>query len=311
MGKYMDKQIRENQAKAKESDKGKIKYFSKCFSFHILTIFLLLFFSATIPAHAENETKSFFFELTVDGKEEKRVEPGDIITVVLKLKRTDSSEPYTMYAMQDEIRYDSTFFELVEGSAILNNGIVSTDIGMIDRYREFYMNYLSMSGGNQWEENMLIGSFQLKVIGTSGVTKITNEDYLVSVMDGSDRYRCEANEITVILSSECTVSFETNGGSEIEDQVIRYGEKIPLPVETKREGYELEGWYKDIHLKERWDFDKDTVEGNLMLYAKWIVNQEGNKNDANKPLIDWWLWTILLVVIILFFIWRKKKKRSR
>lgn len=139
-------------------------------------------FSMAIPLIilAEDKSMSFIFDLTVDGQNTKEVKNGDIITVALKLHRTDLPEFYTMYAMQDEIRYDSSFFEVVEDSAILENGITTTDIAMVDRYREFYMNYLSMSGGAQWDSDMLIGSIQLRVIGESGVTRITNQDYLVS-----------------------------------------------------------------------------------------------------------------------------------
>ena len=220
---------------------------------------------------AANDDMTFFFDLTVDGKDTKEVQTGDIITVVLRLKRTDASEAYQMYAMQDEIRYDSTFLELVEGSAVLGSGIASTDIAMVDQYREFYMNYLSMSGGENWNADTLIGSVQFKVIGTSGVTKITNEDYLVSVKDGSDSYRCDANEVTVVISTECTVSFKTNGGNEIADQSVVFGEKITRPADPVREGYKFEGWYSDIHLQNKWDFEKDTVQGNMSLYAKWSV----------------------------------------
>lgn len=159
-----------------------------------------LLFATAIPAYAADETQKFSFDLTVDGKDTKEVETGDIITVVLKLRRTDSVEPYMMYAMQDEIRYDSAFFELVEGSDVLENGVVSTDIAKVDEHREFYMNYLSMSGGSQWDADMLVGSFQLKVIGESGVTQITNQDYLVSLKDGSGP-----------------------------DQTVQYGEKIVEP----------------------------------------------------------------------------------
>lgn len=272
------------------------------FSIIVAVVMLVLFASGSASASAEDTSQTFTFELTVDGKDTKEVETGDIITVVLKLKRTDASEPYTMYAMQDEIRYDSTFFELVEESAILNNGISSTDIGTVDRYREFYMNYLSMSGGNQWESNMLIGSFQLKVIGTAGVTKITNQDYLVSTQDGSGSFVCEANDITVILSNDCIVSFETNGGSEIADQMVQFGEKITGPEDPKKEGYKLEGWYKDIHLTEKWDFDEDTVEENMTLYAKWIELELGTEpgevepDDRNNGFL--WLWILFLLLLI-------------
>lgn len=260
-----------------------------------------------LPVQAAEE--KFQFELSVDGKDTKEVEPGDVITVVLRLKRTDAGEAYTMYAMQDEIRYDSTFLELVEGSAMLGNGIASTDIAMVDRYREFYMNYLSMGGGEKWNADTLIGSFQLKVTGDSGVTKITSEDYLVSYKDGSGSYPCEANELTIILTTDCVVTFRTNGGSELEDITVQFGEKIPRPEEPEREGYELEGWYTDIHLTEEWDFDEDTVEGNMSLYAKWVEATESYIEQTSDGIQGNWLWWIIILLIILgAFLLRNYKK---
>lgn len=283
----------------------------------IITVFILLI-SCRLPVAATTEgvtgsgsaATSFLLELSVDGKDTKEAETGDIITVVLRLKRTDANEPFTMYAMQDEIRYDSQFFELVEGSAVLGNGIASTDIAMVDRYREFYMNYLSMSGGEQWNADTLIGSFQLKVTGESGVTKITSQDYLVSLQDGSGSYLCEANEVTIILSTDCVVAFRTGGGSEVEDITVQFGEKIPRPEDPVREGYELEGWYKDIHLTEEWDFEEDIVEGNMSLYANWVEATEGNAaQSAGVGHIYWW-WIIFITILILLLILRYKNRKE-
>lgn len=286
----------------------------------VLMIYILL--SGSVLPTAANaggntatatQTPTFSFELSVDGKDVKEVEPGDIITVVLKLKRTDSAEAYAMYAMQDEIRYDSTFLEVVEDSAVLGNGIASTDIAMVDRYREFYMNYLSMSGGETWNADTLIGSFQLKVTGESGVTKITSQDYLVSLQDGSGSYACEANEVTIILSADCLITFRTNGGSELEDITVQFGEKIPRPEAPKREGYKLEGWYKDIHLTDEWDFEEDTVEGNMSLYAKWIENDTGavpagGKTESGCCL--WWILLLIIFVILLVWYYRHRQKQN-
>lgn len=282
--------------------------------FMLITVFILLI-SGRLPVAATAEgvtgsgsaAPSFLFELSVDGKDAKEVEPGDVITVVLRLKRTDANEEYTMYAMQDEIRYDSTFLELVEGSAIVSTGIASTDIAMVDRYREFYMNYLSMAGGEKWNADTLIGSFQLKVTGDSGVTKISSEDYLVSYKDGSGSYPCEANEVTIILSTDCVVTFRTNGGSELEDITVQFGEKIPRPEEPEREGYELEGWYTDIHLTEEWNFDEDTVEGNMSLYAKWREAAELTMIQSTWYSGIWWL--VVLLVLSLSIIAKKWKDR--
>lgn len=255
-------------------------------------------------AAAENET--FRFELSIDGSETKEVKQGDIITVVLRLKRTDANENYTMYAMQDEIRYDSTFFELVEGSAVLSKGIETTDISMRDNYREFYMNYLSTSGGETWEADTMVGSFQLRVIADSGVTKITNEDYLVSNQDGSGSFQCEANELTVILSTECTIRFESNGGTKVPDQTAQYGEKIVKPEDPTREGYVFDGWYSDLDRTTLWNFDTDTVTGNQTLYAGWkeaeaepIVPDPSDRDYTILYLIALALLLLILIVALL------------
>ena len=187
----------------------------------VLAAVLLL---SCIPTAYAAEEKGFFFELSVDGSDTRQVQPGDVITVVFHLNRTDDDAPYDMYAMQNEIRYDSNFFQLVEGSALLSDGIQTTDLGLRDNYREFYMNFLSLSGGEQWSARHLVGSIQLKVIGQSGVTQITNQDYLVSSADGTGHYEAACQDVTIIISTDCTVRFETNGGTEIPDQTVQYGE---------------------------------------------------------------------------------------
>ena len=106
-----------------------------------LLLALALAFALAVPAFAVDESRKFEFSLSVDGKTEKYVSTGDVISVTFTLKRTDADEEYAMYAMQNEILYDSTFFELVEGSAMVSNGIRTTDIAMRDNDRAFYMNF--------------------------------------------------------------------------------------------------------------------------------------------------------------------------
>ena len=264
----------------------------------------MLLFSLAVTAHAADNSREFFFELTVDGGNEKKVQPGDIITVVFTLYRTDSEENYDMYAMQNEIRYDSEFFGLVEGSAMLSSGISTTEIGLRDTFREFYMNFVSLVGGESWNARKLIGSFQLEVIGTSGVTKITNQDYLVSTADGKDSYAAACQDVTVILTTDCTVTFETNGGSKLPDVTAQYGETLARPDNPVREGYRLVGWYTDIDLKTPWDFDTDTVQGNMTLYAKWELGApvDGNSGLGGNGFGWWWILILLLLGLLIFLL---------
>ena len=260
---------------------------------------VMLFLTCIPTAMAVDNARDFFFELSVDGSDKKEVQPGDIIQVDFNLKRSDSGDAYTMYGMQNEIRYDSNFFELVEGSALLSNGISTTDIGLRDNYREFYMNFVSLSGGEEWNAQRLVGSFKLKVIATSGVSKITNQDYLVSTKDGTDEYKASCQDVTIIISTDCTVTFEPNGGTAVPSQTVRYGETVERPDNPTREGYHLVGWYSDIDLQNPWDFDTDTVQGNVTLYARW------EKGDAPETDTDgtgsglWWLLGLGLLGLLL------------
>ena len=270
-----------------------------------LVFAFMLLFSLTVTAYATDDSRAFFFELSVDGGSEKKVQPGDIITVVFTLYRSDSEDSYDMYAMQNEIRYDSEFFKLVEDSAMLTDGISTTEIGLRDTFREFYMNFVSLSGGESWNAKKLIGSFQLEVIGTSGVTKITNQDYLVSTADGTDSFSATCQNVTIILTTDCTVTFETGGGSKIPGLVAQYGETIARPDNPVREGYRLVGWYTDIDLKNPWDFDTDTVQGNMTLYAKWEQGapvDETPGDDGNGGFAWWWLLLALLLLGLLIFL---------
>lgn len=276
----------------------------------LLTVVLLL--SCVPTAFAADNSWKYLFELSVDGKATKEAQPGDIITVVFTLNRTDSSSDYEMYAMQNEIRYDSEVFKLVEGSAMLSDGISTAEIGLRDSFREFYMNFVSLSGGETWKASRLVGSFQLEVIGTSGVSKITNQDYLVSTADGKDTYAAECQDVTIILSTECTVNFQTNGGSEIPSIKGQYGETIARPEDPVRAGYHLVGWYTDIDMQIPWDFAVDTIQGNMTLYAKWesgdpIVEEPEEENGSHLGVWPIVILGLLAVVTLIAFLLMGKK----
>ena len=245
-------------------------------------VLLAMMLGYAIPALATDTSMSFDFQLTCDGGSEKYVQPGDVITVNFTLARTDSTEDYTLYTMQDEISYDDEFFELVEGSVMTKSGIATTDIGLLDGYRSFYMNRVSMGGGEPWKAETLVGNFQLRVIGTSGTSIIENRNCIVGNKAGTESYTTTAKNLTVIVSADCTVRFETYQGTDIPDQTVRLGEKITRPEDPVLDGYRLDNWYKDWYETEVWDFENDVVEGNMTLFAGWTANTEED-SGADTP----------------------------
>ena len=275
----------------------------------ILAIFVLAA-SFTMTASATENSPTYEIELSVNGKTEVRSNPGDVLTMTMTLRRTDENESYRMYAMQDEIRYDPTFFEVLSENAFAIDGIEMTDIGLIDDYHAFYVNYVSMSGGQEWDAETVIGTFQIKVVGEHGSSKMKNENFIISMKDGSGSYDIKVNDLLVIVSTECTVKFDSMGGSEIKEQLVQFGELIQKPEDPVRDGYSFTGWYKDIYLNEQWDFGKDTVTDNMVLYAGW---QAGNLETENQSFeFPWWiLMVILYVIVVIYLIIRIYKKKNR
>ena len=49
----------------------------------------------------------------------------------------------------------------------------------------------------------------------------------------------------------------------------RCGAKIEMPATPLKTGSLFGGWFKDEECTQPWDFDEDTVDKNMTLYARW------------------------------------------
>lgn len=58
----------------------------------------------------------------------------------------------------------------------------------------------------------------------------------------------------------------------INDVEIIKGRKITKPTDPTLKGFTFKGWFVDEELTDEWIFDKDVVERDLTLYAKWAKN---------------------------------------
>lgn len=63
-----------------------------------------------------------------------------------------------------------------------------------------------------------------------------------------------------------TVSFDTNGGTQIDSIEVKQGYKIPKPEDPIKNGYHVKNWdYQD----KAWVFDSDVVRNDMTLTATW------------------------------------------
>ena len=76
------------------------------------------------------------------------------------------------------------------------------------------------------------------------------------------------------------VSFDSNGGSVVSSQQVKYGSKVVKPADPTRSGYTFDGWYTAKSGGSKYDFNQP-VTGALTLYAHWTVNSYTLTFDAN------------------------------
>lgn len=67
-----------------------------------------------------------------------------------------------------------------------------------------------------------------------------------------------------------TVTFDTDGGDPVAEQVVRDGGKVVRPTDPTRDPDTFDGWYTDDTFSTPWDFDNDVVTADTTIYAQFI-----------------------------------------
>ena len=82
------------------------------------------------------------------------------------------------------------------------------------------------------------------------------------------------SDVTVdvtFTAKDYTVTYESNGGSTVPSQTVKYNETANKPADPTKSGYTFAGWYTEEKLTNKYDFAA-LVTGNITLYAKWTRN---------------------------------------
>ena len=178
-----------------------------------LVLSLCLAFSLLAPSAlaAENGTVRLVYDLTVDGADCAQVRQGDVVTVTFRILRGDGSdESYKVRTLQNEIIYDQSFFEFVEGSAkAVKGGGSALFQTRTDGTHIIKASYLSANGGDYQEEEDFC-TFQLKVIASGGTGWITcdwsrakaydSEGTAFAVVDGDSSKK---SDVTMTANGVC------------------------------------------------------------------------------------------------------------
>lgn len=90
------------------------------------------------------------------------------------------------------------------------------------------------------------------------------------------------------LPEQFTVTFDSQGGSNVSTQTVNDGAKIKEPTAPTKDQSIFVGWYKESNYTNIWKFESDIVVKDITLYAKWqqidyIVTFNVNGGNAIDP----------------------------
>ena len=122
----------------------------------------------------------------------------------------------------------------------------------------------------------------------SGQPVTPNDDGSVTIPGGSTVTDSDGESVTIPpeggtlqpggeVKYTVTVTFDSQGGSQVPSQDITVGEPVSQPDDPTRTGYRFLGWYTAATGGAHWDFTQP-VTGDQTLYAQWAYLPPANPN---------------------------------
>ena len=209
----------------------------------LLVLALMLALSATVFAASASADITLTYDLSSNGEHDVVVKTGDVITVSYKLS---ASKSCTVSVTQNEIYYDHNFFEIVAGSNKASAGFTDYTTTLQERLSgKRYVYFNTMTTHTHDTTPAEIGTFQLKVIATSGETTVANVNNKASDVD-ADHFGAAAVDLHVSIGSvqeqKFTATFSDGNGGVYKTMTVTAGESITLPDGPEKSGYTFTHW---------------------------------------------------------------------
>lgn len=110
------------------------------------------------------------------------------------------------------------------------------------------------------------------------------QDYVIGSKDAGYRYYEVYSPSYELKPTYCEVKFVVGDGTpDITPAQVRKGDKVKKPTDPVAEGYRFDGWYKNPNFCSKFNFDTETVNDNITLYAKWTEMGNVTINFGSYP----------------------------
>ena len=128
----------------------------------------------------------------------------------------------------------------------------------------------STDGGNTWTEgflNLEAGS------GFKG-------EVIFRVVSNAGNISPESDPVQISMTSIVTVTFNSNGGTEISPIQLIAGDSLGAITNPTKSGYIFQGWYTDSSFNTKATSDM-IISSDITLYAKWVKDSSGGSTGGS------------------------------
>lgn len=94
------------------------------------------------------------------------------------------------------------------------------------------------------------------------------DDYTTKIENNFGNVTLTAN----FTINQYTISFDTDGGSEVPSITDDYGQAVEAPADPTKEGHDFRGWYSDSDFNTEYEFTTIPAES-ITVYAKWEIQK--------------------------------------
>jgi uncharacterized repeat protein (TIGR02543 family) len=175
-----------------------------------------------------------------------------------------------------------------------NDGVFLDMVSVqVTTYTMTYAGNGNTSGVAPVDANPYADSATVTVLGNTGALAKTGSTFAGwnTQADGLGMSYAAADPLTITADTtlyakwECTVVFNSNGGSPVTSQTLNYNSTATQPEDPTRTNYTFAGWYSDVGLTTLFSFSTP-ITANTTLYAKWTEVGGGGYTDwasTNAP----------------------------
>lgn len=173
----------------------------------------------------------------------------------------------------------------IEESQLVNDNQIKIAIGEqgLTPTIKIFKDTQVAEGENNYKiaENIFIPAGEKKIFNyyawlTENAENASQGKYFITLISARGEY---------LPKEDYQVTFDSNGGTMVENQIVESRNKVIEPESPTKEGFTFVGWFTSLTDENAYDFNTEVIS-NFTLTAKWTDNsstvQEGNKTEQTE-----------------------------